>query len=128
MRQANIFLPRINEPFCIQSKLSGVTMPVLFLILTAVVTLLAVLILCEDRSLHRAERNAQIPPSLSLLTEPGRPPLPHEWQYKYIPIAQTALVTRDGKTWIHHREDVPLLKPSSNTDPQDLRQHRIVFN
>lgn len=108
-------------------QFSGVAMP-LFLILIAIVTLLAVLILYGDRSPHRSERDPQVSSSISLLTEPGRPPLPHEWKYKYIPIAKTTLATRDGKTWIHHREDVPLFKSSSGTEPHDLRQHRIIFN
>lgn len=103
-------------------------MPVLFLILIAVVTLLAVLILYGDRSRHRSDSDTEIPTSISLLTEPGRPPLPHEWKYKYIPIAQTTLSSRGGETWIHHREDVPLFKSTANTEPHDLRQHRIIFN
>lgn len=103
-------------------------MPDLFLILVAVVTILALLILFGGPSPPSTDRPPRIPSSMTLLTEPDRSPLPHEWKYKYVPIVKTTLSTRDGKTWVRHREDIPLLSPSSSAHPKDLRQHRIIFN
>lgn len=103
-------------------------MSVFLLILIAVVGLLVFLILYGDTPRRTSPPSVVIPSSISYLTEPGRPPLPHEWKYKYVPIAKTTLATRDGKTWVRYREDVPLLSSHSSSTSRELRQHRIIFN
>lgn len=123
------FTATISSLFFRAAQTSGLSpMPILLFILASVVTTLILLILNGGRSRQFEERSPNIPASLSFLTEPNRPPLPHEWKHKYVPIAQTTLATQNGKMWVRHREDVPLLSPYSDSSPRDLRQQRIILN
>lgn len=103
-------------------------MPYTFLLSVFILTLLIVALLYGEESSRTNRRDVIRPSSLSLSTEPNRPPAPETWQETYVPIEATRLTCRDGTAWVTHQEHVPLLHPDSHSSPRPLRRHRLVLN